>query len=478
MRFTNNTRDKLLASAIQVAIDAIRQLELLAEAGHRFEAMYFYPSFESDGEETYKQVTSAGAADTPRRYSHIFGPKISYSTKVLHSELAHFDEFMSLVRGEPPLEAFLNWNPSDDKGWLEHVFEIQVADLPLQIAERHIAIIGFRPDCKLLRDLGVELLSWWQNEELDIEIVVPILNVDFEVSCFELSPNKARVERLSDDMQLARWPGHPAVNAYADKIMMSTHAVVIRGWSLVNESAGSWLRAPDGPPADVPELPLFFQALRATSDAPTGYVQVMYRPIGWAHRYRGSLPVIEHGPLVDMASKLLQPNMEPVELLSKSRIEKLQAYYSSLEETGGSTDIAAQRLFESELRERDADRILDLCIGIEALVAGNPGDTTYKIMTRSAAVLARRGLGPAAEVMRAAKTIYAYRSSVVHGRGKSHKSESLTLDGQQLSAVNGARLILRELLRARLEDPKMDSDTIDVDIIARALDNWPSGSQK
>ncbi|MBE3078829.1 hypothetical protein HA387_10410 [Clavibacter michiganensis subsp. michiganensis] len=397
---------------------------------------------------------------------------MSYSTKVLHSELAHFDEFMSLVKAEPALETFLNWNPSDDKRWLEHVFEIQVADLPLQMAERHIAVKGFRADSNLLCELGIALLSWWQNEELDIEIMIPILNVNFEASGFELSANKARVEKLSADMQLARWPGHPTVNAYADIIMMSTHAVVIRGWSLVNESAGSWLRAPDGPPADVPEVPLFFQALRATSDAPTGYVQVMYRPIGWAHRYRGSLPVIEHGPLVDMASKLLQPNIEPVGFLNKSRVETLQAYYSSLEQTGGSIAIAAQRLFESELRERDADRILDLCIGIEALVAGNPGDATYKIMIRSAAVLARRGLGPASEVMRAAKTIYAYRSSVVHGRGKSQRSENLTLDGQRLSAVDGARLILRELLRARLEDPDIDSDRIDVDIIARALDSW------
>jgi hypothetical protein len=66
--------------------------------------------------------------------------------------------------------------------------------------------------------------------------------------------------------------------------------------------------------------------------------------------------------------------------------------------------------------------------------------------------------------------IYGYRSAVVHGRGNAGKSESVTLLGSQTSSVDGE--LLRELLRARLEEPTLTNDEI---TIASSPRHWTRG---
>jgi hypothetical protein len=75
---------------------------------------------------------------------------------------------------------------------------------------------------------------------------------------------------------------------------------------------------------------------------------------------------------------------------------------------GGGTVLSAER------RAAEADRVVDLCIGLEALLSDPKGETTYKIAVRGSAFLAHTGVTNASEFYRALKRVYGFRSAIVH----------------------------------------------------------------
>ena len=95
------------------------------------------------------------------------------------------------------------------------------------------------------------------------------------------------------------------------------------------------------------------------------------------------------------------------------RVELLKAFRS-----------AAKRLNASYLRREEEDSVIDVCIGLEALFVGKErGEITHKLATRLATLWAaepKAGLSPY-EAFSATKSLYDYRSAVVHGSRKAER---------------------------------------------------------
>lgn len=469
-RLTEEETFELIDLAFRPACDAFMKLRELQRSGHEFERKSSYPKFATADGHTFRKVESTGGSDSVPNYGDVFSNDNRWGTKFRFDELDGFEELVNFVNAHDELRQFhLPSGGRDD--FRTHVLRVNIGNLPVTAVEKHIFHEGWKLNRERLQYYIAELVIWWVSRELPVDIVVPILNVSFDADQFSLD-DRVVVERLSSELQLARWPGRPRANAYADVLPMATHALVLEGWKIVNPNALGWLWNPDDKPIDVPALDRFFQTLVTFVPEPTGYAQILYRPRGWIHDCRGRLPDLIQGPLLPRFSASLQPAQEPQVVMDSGQIELLRNGFSSFNDQYGSISIAAHRLSEAERRDNDVDRILDLCIGIEALVAGSPGDATYKIQVRIAAVLADIGIANSVEIMNAAKAVYSLRSAVAHGRGKPTRYSQVLLKGRQVETIEAARYFLRNLLKARLSRPTLTTDDIDTRILGGALTRW------
>jgi Apea-like HEPN len=146
--------------------------------------------------------------------------------------------------------------------------------------------------------------------------------------------------------------------------------------------------------------------------------------------------------------------------LTRETMERVLADAEKLTAGHANLRVAADRLAGMWKRARHEDAIVDLCVGIEALLGTGRDEIVHRISLRSAAMLATAGWGPAATVYSAVKEIYDYRSQVVHGSAGPYKRESLIIDGQMVHASRYATAVLASLLKIFLAE---DLRTEDVD---------------
>jgi hypothetical protein len=463
-------RDTLVDLALISTKDVIDKLKNLKDSDHKFKKTTARKFSEHEGTQpTFRKIESSSYKDGYDDFGSIFAFREQWEAKYRYTDIEGFTEILEFARQREDLLRFLNLN-SDDNG-RPHLVEISVGELLTTAAAQYIFDNDWELEVDKLRAIVEKLVNWWVLPDVPIELVVPILNVSFEVDNFDLD-NSTRVERMSDGLRLSCWPSRPRVNDHETVQRMATHAVILSHWTLPNPSALGWMFTTKDEPLDAPTLDRFFQALSTIIPEPSGYLQVVYRPLGWSHTFSGPLPEIIQGPIIPQHSSKIEGTDEPERTLSTDETSLVQQAFTALQSNEKTISIAGQRLWEAERRTSDVDRIIDLCIGIEALVSGEaPGDTTYKISVRTAAVLADLGINDPKEVMKAAKTVYALRSAVVHGREKPSAAE-VTLGGETMNTIDAARYFLRNLLRARLCTPELTPDQIDARIIGGALALW------
>lgn len=452
------------------AVDVVHRLAALRDQGHRFPERTYFPRFQDEASTSYRRVTWSSSKE-PVKYTAVFGAKPGvYDTVGTYSDLAAYDELRRFVSEQPALREYLAPDRLGDD-LREHVLSVNVADVPLEMAERHLHIQGWTVDEDALTRNYQELETWWLNEELPVELIVPIVAVDFAADSMRFGDG-SRVDRLSEGEQLVRWPGQRLSNGLDRVLAMSTHALVVPDNAMGNIEALAWLRPADAEVHNV-RVERFFQALAAVTGAPSGYLQVLFRPLGWSPGYLADLPVLIPGPVQERFSARLDRRLsEPAAVVDAAGASQLQRAYSGLADEV-SAELAGMRLLSAERRQSETDRILDLCIGIEALISdSSPGDTTYKLAVRTAAVLAERGLAAPSEFIDIMKRVYAHRSALVHGKRNTGKTGRVKLGEQTFSVEAAARFILRELLLARLNAPDLTPDEIDGRIIGGALDRW------
>jgi hypothetical protein len=209
VRFSHSFRNALLNAALDAAKDALGRLRQLADDGFAFDKVSFHPGLDPNAPGRFPKLKGASSADKPAHYAGVFGNSDRYGVKYRYSELVGFDALIARVKSNDQLSQFL-WPNRGDAEWREHILRVQVAELPLATAERNIAVGGFDVDESVLATTGTAILNWWMWEDVPIEVVVPILNIDFDSDRFDLD-GVAHVERIEDGLQLARWPGHSPV---------------------------------------------------------------------------------------------------------------------------------------------------------------------------------------------------------------------------------------------------------------------------
>jgi hypothetical protein len=417
---------------------------------------------------------SRGATSRVPRYSGIFGLRKSEFNAVSYADIAHLEALFDYASRDERLSAYYLF--TEPEGDIDRMmFEVWVARPVLNILDRLLHLYGDDFDEDALRAIYQEIERGVLDEELPIEIVVPIALTSFEAETRINAGDGASLEPMSDDWQLARTPGHEAGLATAHPCVVSaaTHALVLTGWTMPNQHiVGSRTHEPSFYPIERVER--WFDALRIVSGAQTGFAQINIRPIGWAYGWEGPLPAIRRGPLV----RRYPPGWEqhawiepPSMIVSNAQVAEVAAVDIALRDAPRQLQLGARRLGSAALREDEGDAIIDLCIGLEAAVGDDSAtEMTHKLALRTAALLARDHGHVAHEVFKNVKTIYAYRSAFVHGRTIEARRVVRTGDEAPMPTVDVARDYLRLTLGTLLRDGDLQEPRlIDVTLILGAL---------
>jgi hypothetical protein len=124
------------------------------------------------------------------------------------------------------------------------------------------------------------------------------------------------------------------------------------------------------------------------------------------------------------------------------------------------------------LRTDETDAMIDLCIGLEALLGDeSSSEMTHKLAMRVAALHSLvKSEGPEPlDVFRTVKKLYTYRSKLVHGRSDAAKHRLIGDEESERTLEAGIRL-LRRCLKVLIEHPEFqDAKEVDAGLLRAGL---------
>ncbi|MER6068904.1 hypothetical protein ABT187_08605 [Streptomyces sp. NPDC001817] len=404
-------------------------------------------------------------------FRKVFGWEKGFQARPFTCEgIRGFAELVSYVKSRSDYASFLGAGRTTSSDLLGEMAEFAVRGLILEVAARHAVVRGFEWDEEYATSRYLEMEAWWRGGKLPVDIFVPIMNVSFEDDLIRLSDSTS-VERISDEQHQARVIALKAYERDDWMVRAYTHALIVRNSASVEWPFLMGREQWDVFPYD--QVDRAVQALSTLVPEPTGYDQVCFIPVGWSHGYQGSLPVITHAFSAERHDRQVsRREFSPTVTLSSEQGRRFVDFYRALEVAHPQVSLAARRLQLASLREDELDEIVDLCVGIEALLGGTTaGDTTYKLGIRGAAVLARADFQKSEIVAQLIKKVYAYRSYIVHGQAKYEKKRIVSFDGKQFLATDIAKILLREILAVMLHEPDLISKIDNDRVIFELMDN-------
>jgi hypothetical protein len=175
--------------------------------------------------------------------------------------------------------------------------------------------------------------------------------------------------------------------------------------------------------------------------------------------------------LRDFATRIDSACLHDFTTLSGSQLQEAIDNWRQIPNRHACVRTAASRLLSSR---HSNDSIIDLCIGIEALVGTGSNELVNRISMRAAAMLRTIGLGPSADLAKDIRNIYTYRSQVVHGNPGPYKHFELhNDDGTFVHATRMATMVLTCLLKIYFKHQDLTPDLIDDRFIYAAFDSRP-----
>ena len=432
-----------------------------------------FDEFESGFPHITRDLTSE-VAD----YRRPFGSKKTKWTPISFGEWESFERLMEIADRHERLQATSLIDPAKrHEGRGKDFWEIEVSDLPLEVFDRLMHVHGEEFECDQLTAVYCQLEEGILAEKLPIMFAVPILLTKFaDIEVFPISSDMAVIE-MSKKMHLARVPRHGRPTSSVNEVVSNaaTHMLILTGWEMPNS------RGHRTAPYDrmdwypVERIDRFFDSLRLTTGVDTGYAEIFIIPEGqqWAYRFREDLPVVVRG-----ASARRYPShfddfgwLVDREPITEDQLTEVIEVYAGLADSD-SLGLAARRLSTGMLREDEDDAILDLLIGLEAMLSDRErGELTFKLAVRTAAVLAGlRGYDPSM-VFGQVKQLYSYRSAVAHGDAKkAAKLRMLNVNDDEVSSISLATSFLRDVARQLVKRPDLATPgDIDSKLILRSF---------
>lgn len=455
---------QLLQKALKEGLAAVKNAK---ERGGYTGKYHDFPSlsFKKNGLPDFSSSFGNGPTDYRTCFSSFGGKPL-----INEGDIAGFGELVEFARKHPILHGrfFVETNPSVGSDIKIEIDEILITSGIKDCIERYIHNFNtFEYDDDRAHEAILPTIAYIFDENLNIEICTPILFLSFPFDEYQLADN-IYIEKITEKHHLARY-GVKSFNTSAHQSVVSaaTHALVLKGWYVPNNDR-MWyfdiLTKPRAYPLEL--INQFFGALRISSSVETGYAQVYSIAKGWEAHCKADLPYLQGVTVRSYASWFEDYywNIEEVPVVSAEAITKVREIFNSIvSSTENSIGLSIKRLNRCLVRDDEEDAVLDATIALEALLSddGNQ-EMTHKLAMRVGA-LSRLDISydrTPKQAFRDIKSIYAFRSAIVHGSKNLDKKRIIKIDEERdiatrVLAVDYLRMILRVLLEnAEYREPK------------------------
>lgn len=378
--------------------------------------------------------------------------------------------FQSLVFTTPELKKY--YSISDEK-----INDLQTTLITFTIQsliDRYIHISNQTDyDETIFRSIYLEWEACVFSEILCFDVMVPLIYVTFESESVFLN-GVLGINKISDEIQLARIKYKSLESSPYDCVTgAATHALILRGWQIENRywvSRDMILSDPDNFSTTLKFINQFIAALRSVTGIETGYNQLVVCPRGWGDHWQAHLPAIS------VVSEKAYPDRfnkggwnEKPPIITNSQLSEAYKVYNAIITSGSNKlQLACNRLNEAYLRQTEDDAIIDIAIGLEALLASDSkSEITYRLSMRLAGLcrLVNFEHYSPKDIFVICKKIYDYRSAVVHGSHDVEKKRVIKREenAEPILAVQLGISLLRYTIRVLslntiyLDTKKLDS---------------------
>lgn len=398
-------------------------------------------------------------SDGKPNYSQLFGSAVQITTPYSYDDVSELGDLIAYVLGRPDLAKALRIRPDDTTPIDEaesQMMRYQAADLALSVVDRAWSLGGVDDD--LLASVYMEREASWLLPKLPVELVVPLVMTSFDLLDPFVVDENVTIEKLDEPFILASARTGYTLEAVPTVVSnAATHAVVISGLEVDNSSHGARVWRGEGRAVDLSRVDEIIEAVRIVSGASTGYAQVLFRPRGWADRWHYNLPAVDRlGAFRRYPASFDNYGwLRPGEKINNAQVGSLPSIVKSIRGADKATKLAVRRLSLATLRDDMDDKLVDACIGIEALLSNDSIEISHKIATRGAVVLAVKSDVPmdASLAFGMLKAVYARRSELVHGATKGKKVEFEVPGVGRTETWRIAVFLLRKILLSKFSAP-------------------------
>ena len=391
--------------------------------------------------------------------------QVKSDSAIIEDDIESFSNFVKYVSERPELESrFIlpQWKDKefDDSINLKSIF---ITSTIKNAIERYLHLFNeFEFDKKKAQMVVDEIQNFIFCKTLPIDIVVPILFVKFDFEKYEITDG-VEVRRLTKEEQLARFKIKSYSVSVNDSVLSSaTHALVLKDWQVKNSNSMSEFNILTNIQAyPIERIDKFFGAVRVARDFNTGYAQVLSIGKNWIHNCKANLPHIEGTSIRSFPSYFENYywNVESIPSVSTDEIVIIgDMFIKLLDASEKSIDLAVNRLNQCLVRDKEEDSVLDATIALEALLSddGNQ-EMTHKLAMRVGALskLSNDLDKTPQQSFKDIKSIYGYRSAIVHGSKKLDKKRVIKIDDQhEITAHSMAVQYLKAILSVLINNPE------------------------
>ena len=417
-------------------------------------------AYRENGMPTFNQDEKAGPPD----YSYLFG-KASQSG-IDTEALPTFRAFVDSIVADAGYRASQRHRYRDDisEEDLTEMVRMHAEMIPADLVEQFQIVF---PDASFEDDRLLPLYLRWEErlfaDHIPVEFVIPLLMTTADFEEYRLGADVV-IRRMGDAFQRARagqlhWDRH--VHEWAAQA--ATHALVVEGRTLSAEQrrglGGYPWELNDHKVYPIRQVDTALASIRIATGIVAGYAQVIihHRHVNSEHADRFPLdlhgvPVRRYPTHFDHWGWL---RAVPVITTVQAKLaSELFGRLVRLPDTG-TLAIAARRINDCHLRDRQDDAILDAVIAFETLLSDDDHhELTHKLALRVAALLRLEADPPRPpfEAFREIKRIYQYRSKLVHGKAREAEKDVKKYfdgeaDGPLVAALRYLRVVMRLLLQ-------------------------------
>ncbi|MEU2030726.1 hypothetical protein [Nocardia amamiensis] len=432
--------------------------------------------------EALAQLVANGGADA---LNDIF----DYSTKngeplFRYVDVAEIASLAEAIKARPPLREKLSLPDFSAEDPYEHtqVHLHEAAQIPIVLASNCIHEFGFDVTDDNMRGTysGYETYLLGESYRLPADVVVPILGVELAIA--KSPDHKCSVVQMDEqlrDLFALRDSSHIA-SYDISALDSASHALIVSDTYVRVEGFGGYFFAHLNDESE-DEVARFFEALSIKAPGGSNWAEFAVKPQGWSANFTGqrsreSVQVVRD--YVGRIDSLRSHGEMAVYELDGYETERVLHFYGRLANCHKSIRVATQRLARSRARLDHDDRVIDLCIGLEAILGNGFSETLHRLSMRTAALLAQIWKMSSAEAYKATSELYKHRSRIVHGDPKPYDEGMITLGGAPMHVTRFGIAALSSILEKIIDDKGFNPKHLDKSLIFAALDSVAQNSSK